>query len=93
VGKQHAERDVAAARVGLSAGVDEEFGEDADDWCVEFKDAAFVEEGGGGCGRDGLCERGNVEEGCGRDGLKLIRGDDVSEGLEGDELIVMCDGD
>jgi hypothetical protein len=45
VSQQHAEGDAAAAGVGFSTGVDQEFREDADDGGIEFEEAAFVEDG------------------------------------------------
>jgi hypothetical protein len=51
MGEEHAKGDIVAAGVRFSAGIDEEFGDYADDGGVEFEEATFVEEGGGGSGR------------------------------------------
>ena len=61
-------RKVTSRRRGSgSAGVEPEFGDDADDGSVEFEQAAFVEDCGYGCGGDDFGERGEVEEGGWRD--------------------------
>ena len=62
MGEKHTKRYVVAARVGLTAGVNQEFGKDADQRSVEFEQAALVEDGGHGGGCDGLGERCQVEE-------------------------------
>ena len=44
VGEEHAEGDVAAARIGFAAGVGHEFGDDADYGGFQFEQAALVED-------------------------------------------------
>ena len=64
MGEQHAEGNVAAARIGLATIVRHEFGDDADDGRFEFEEAALVEEHRHRGGGDSLCDRGYVEERC-----------------------------
>jgi hypothetical protein len=69
VGQEHAEGDVAAAGIGLAAGVGHEFGDYSNYRSFEFELTAFVEEHRHCGGGDWFGQGREVEESRGRDVL------------------------
>jgi len=62
VGEEHAEGDVAAARVEFAAGVGQKFGDDSGYGGIQFEESAFVEDGSHGGSGDWFGEGCQVED-------------------------------
>jgi hypothetical protein len=93
VSQEHAHRHVLAARIGFAAGVDEEFRDGAQQRRVEFEKASFVKECSHRRGGDGFGDGGEVEQGRWRNFGRRRLVCEVAESIEGDEAVLVGDGD